>query len=199
MNSEGQMKNTNRRAWLVRALCTPLLLLGLTACHLEMYDQPKSTYLGQSDFFQDQSAMRPVVPNTVARGQVRVDEAATGRVGGLESGAYVETNPIPVTPELLARGAERYTIYCAVCHGAAGDGKGSGVYQLFRPRARSFYDADLVAEPDGYYYSVIVDGKGGMYSYASRIQNIEDRWAIIAHIRELQQNPPEEPQASAQP
>lgn len=143
--------------------------------------------------------MRPVVPNTVARGQVRVDTAATGLVGGVTGTEYVATNPVPVTPELLARGVERYNIYCSVCHGVAGDGKGSAVYNLFKPRPTSLYDARLVGEPDGYYYSVIVNGKGGMYSYASRVQNVEDRWAIIAHIRELQKNPPEAPQASVNP
>jgi cytochrome c len=46
----------------------------------------------------------------------------TGRESGKTN--YVELNPLPVTEKFMARGQERYEIYCAPCHGAAGDGNG---------------------------------------------------------------------------
>ncbi len=172
-----------RAGWLIAAA------LLMTACHLEMYDQAKFKPQRASDFFADGAAARPLVEHTVARGQLRIDATSTGRVDGDPNGAYLTTIPIQVTPELLARGAERYRIYCAVCHGANGNGRGQ-VGLLLNPRPPSFYDQRLLDMPDGQYYETIVNGKGTMYPYGYRIQNISDRWAIVAHIRELQKNPP---------
>jgi len=73
-----------------------------------------------------------------------------------------------------------------------GNGKGSAVYPQFNPKPASFYDPRIVAMPDGELFNVISNGRGIMYGYRSRIQTVEDRWAIIAYIRELQKNPPAE-------
>jgi hypothetical protein len=53
------------------------------------------------------------------------------------------------------------------------------------PPPPSFHTQRLRQEPDGYYYDVITNGFGKMYSYSSRIQP-EDRWAIVAYVRALQ-------------
>lgn len=42
----------------------------------------------------------------------------------LDAAAFVQNIPIEVTPELLARGQERFNIYCSVCHGYQGEGGG---------------------------------------------------------------------------
>jgi hypothetical protein len=39
--------------------------------------------------------------------------------------------------------------------------------------------------PIGYFFDVITNGYGVMYSYATRVEP-EDRWAIAAYIRALQ-------------
>jgi mono/diheme cytochrome c family protein len=179
-------------AKLVKLGWVVFMLLFTAACHLEMYDQPKYKALQSSDFFQDGAAMRPLVDNTVARDGLRTDELTTGRVGGAPDGAYLTDSPVPVTPELIARGQERWAINCAVCHGTVGNGRGSAVYPQFNPRPTSIYDQRLLDAPDGYFYNVIVNGRGAMFPYGSRVQNIEDRWAIIAYIREMQANPPAE-------
>ncbi|HWQ14340.1 MAG TPA: cytochrome c [Roseiflexaceae bacterium] len=176
---------------LVRVGWVAAMLLFTAACHLEMYDQPYNRPLSASDFYKDGASARPLVENTVARGQLRTDEASTGRAGGAPDGAYLTEIPIPVTPELIARGRERWGIYCAVCHGAAGDGRGSVVGPQLNPRPTSMYDQRVMALPVGSYYDTIVNGRGAMFQYGSRVQSIEDRWAIIAYIREMQKNPPQ--------
>lgn len=167
-------------------------MLFITACHLEMYDQAKYKPQQASEFYADGASVRPLVENTVARGQLRIDAVSTGRVDGDPAGEYVTEIPIQMTPELLERGAQRFAIYCAVCHGALGNGRGSTVGVLLNPRPPSFYDQLIVDQPVGQYYETIVNGKGTMYPYGYRIQSISDRWAIVAHIRELQKNPPAE-------
>jgi mono/diheme cytochrome c family protein len=161
-----------------------------TACHLDMYDQAKAKPLSKSDFFANGSSMRPLLPNTIARSQVAPDARTTGKVDG--TGDYVQDIPVEVTPDLIARGAQRFKIYCSACHGAKADGKGV-VSAQFKPNPPSFYDQRIVDMPNGYYFYVITNGKGAMYPYRSRIQNPDDRWAIIAYLRETQKNPPAKP------
>ena len=89
-----------------------------------------------------------------------------------------------VTRELVERGQERFHIYCAVCHGPAGDGNGMIVQRGFPPPP-SFSLERLRQAPVGHFYRVITDGYGIMFPYAARVAP-EDRWAIAAYIRALQ-------------
>jgi len=86
----------------------------------------------------------------------------------------------------LYRGKERYGIYCAVCHGEAGDGAGvtskygiAGIANLHAPN----FASDQYA--DGRLYDVITNGKGNMGAYGYNIP-VNDRWAIVAYVRALQ-------------
>jgi mono/diheme cytochrome c family protein len=162
--------------------------LFVSACHLDMYQQPKNKPLSSSDFFANGSSARPLLANTVARSQTAPDARTTGKTDG--TGDFVTDSPVPVTPELIARGQQRYAIYCSACHGAKADGKGT-VSGLLKPSPPSFFDQRIVDMPNGYYFDVITNGKGAMFQYRSRIQNPDDRWAIIAYIREMQKTPPE--------
>lgn len=174
---------------MVRLAILLVAVLFTSACHLDMYQQPKNKPLSESDFFPSGSSARPLLANTVARSQEFPDARTTGQEDG--AGAFVAEIPIPVTPELIARGQERFTIYCSACHGAKADGKGT-VSGLLKPPPPSFYDQRIVDMPNGYYFFVITNGKGAMFQYRSRIQDPNDRWAIIAYLREAQKTPPEQ-------
>jgi mono/diheme cytochrome c family protein len=92
--------------------------------------------------------------------------------------------PPPVTPALLARGRQRYDIYCEPCHDPLGDGDGIIVQRGF-PHPPSYHTDRLRSAPNQHFYDVITHGYGAMYSYASRVAPT-DRWAIVAYIRALQ-------------
>jgi hypothetical protein len=49
----------------------------------------------------------------------------------------------------------------------------------------SYHIDRLRQAPNGYFYDVIANGFGAMYSYSERIPP-NDRWAIIAYVRALQ-------------
>ena len=85
---------------------------------------------------------------------------------------------------MVARGKERYEIFCSACHGLTGNGDGMIVRRGFR-RAASFNDDHLRQAPVGHFFDAITNGWGAMPSYAHQIP-VEDRWAIIAYIRALQ-------------
>jgi mono/diheme cytochrome c family protein len=92
--------------------------------------------------------------------------------------------PIPVTPELVSRGQERFNIFCSPCHSYLGDGQGMIVKRGFR-QPPSFHIDRLRQAPVGHFFDVITNGFGAMPDYAEQITP-QDRWAIIAYIRALQ-------------
>ena len=89
---------------------------------------------------------------------------------------------------MIRRGGERYGIYCAVCHGASGDGNGItaayGVPVAANPNAK-LNAISPETYPDGRLFEVITAGNGQMGGYGANIP-VRDRWAIIAWIRTLQ-------------
>lgn len=92
----------------------------------------------------------------------------------------------PVSSDaLLARGRERYAIYCQPCHGDAGAGDGI-VARRTMPAPPSFLEPRLRQIAEAEIVRVITEGKGVMYSFAARVRP-DDRWAIAAHIKALQQ------------
>ena len=162
------------------SLWLPLLLLS-GGCRQDMHDQPKFKPYRGTDFFGDGRSARPLPEGTVARGHLREDaHLYTGRVNG----QLATTFPFPVTETVLARGRERYGIYCTPCHGLAGYGDGMVVARGYR-KAASLHVDRVRAEPPGYFYDVIANGFGAMPSYAAQIP-VEDRWAIVAYVRALQ-------------
>jgi len=146
-----------------------------------MYNQPKAKPDSETEFFNDGTSARPIPPHTVQRGDAREDEAF---YTGLTSEALVAQLPLRLTPELLSRGRGRFDIYCAICHGATGDGNGQVVQRGF-PAPPSYRVDRLRNAPIGHFYDVITNGYGVMYSYASDL-GPNDRWAIAAYIRALQ-------------
>jgi len=174
-------RRRGRHIWIL-AICHLLLGLATSACRRDMFSQPYSKPLAKSDFFQDnQMASRPLVPHTVARGNLQDDEAFyTGRIGT----NLVETFPFPVTREVLERGRQRFDIYCAPCHGRTGDGDGM-IPQRGFPAPPSYHIDRLRQAPVGHFFDVMTRGYGIMYSYAARVEP-SDRWAVAAYIRALQ-------------
>jgi mono/diheme cytochrome c family protein len=158
------------------ALCC--LMIG---CRRDMYNQPKGKPLAENVFFKDEAIARPIPPHTVVRGDAREDSALST---GLTNGMLVAQLPIELTPELLARGRERYEIHCAVCHGLTGEGNGEIVKRGF-PAPPTYHVDRLRNAPIGHFYDVITNGYGVMYPYATRVAPA-DRWAIAAYIRALQ-------------
>ena len=164
----------------------PLMVLitvagfAIGGCRQQMADQPHRRPLEHSDFFADGMASRPVEPGTVARTRSEPTEQLSGRAAG----KLADTFPFQVTMEVLARGQERYEIFCSPCHDRLGNGQGMIVRRGFTP-ARSFHDPRLRDAPAGHFFEVITQGFGPMPSYANQLSE-HDRWAVVAYIRALQ-------------
>jgi hypothetical protein len=158
-----------------------LAVLALAGCRQDMQDQPRFKPLAESDFYSDLRSARPPVEGTVARGQLHEDTYFYSGKLGNNPGDYM---PFPVTGDVLARGRERFNIYCAPCHSRTGDGNGMIVQRGFRAPP-SYHTERLRKAPLGYFFDVMTEGFGAMPEYASQIP-ARDRWTIVAYIRALQ-------------
>ena len=92
---------------------------------------------------------------------------------------------------LFQRGKHQFNVYCAACHGTSGRGGiGIDAHGIMGAYGLSVAPADLTgnslhSQPDGQLFNTIGNGKGQMSGYANQIA-IQDRWAIVAHLRVLQ-------------
>jgi mono/diheme cytochrome c family protein len=182
----------SRALALLIALSAPLGLQGcLRGCssseppvliNFSMFNQPKYKAQAESKFFYDGKTMRPPVPGTIARGHLHEDLV---QVTGMDpDGKPVAKSPVATDEALLARGAERYGIYCQPCHDERGEGKGVLSERAKVPTA-NLMDKKVVEMPDGQIFDTITNGKGLMASYRYPIV-AHDRWAIIAYVRSMQ-------------
>lgn len=153
-----------------------VLAAGCDHLHQDMGNQPKNKPLSPSEFFADGRSERMPVENTVSRDALDNDELVVAK----DSNNF----PLPVNQALLDRGEERYKIYCSPCHGLQGDGNGMVAMRGMK-HPPSYHDDRLRQSPNGYFYDVITNGFGQMYSYSAQIPP-RDRWAIVAYVRALQ-------------
>lgn len=176
-----------------------------------MHAQQRYNSQATSRFFSDGRSMRVPPQGTIARfpgGANAVysdfsvardegfDDDRVNRGMEPDSNTFVATIPGEVAGspdnarQLVQRGRERYGIYCAPCHGDAGDGRGivflrgqGGRYTY--PQPPTFHDERLRHMPDGQLFATITNGVRNMPSYAAQIAP-RDRWAIVSYVRALQ-------------
>ena len=162
------------------ALAAATLLAGCENGVRNMYTQARDDPLAPSPLWPDGRSSRPLEADTVAFSAGPLAETSSGRQGIIPSPA---SGPV-YTAAALERGRQEFGIYCAPCHGPAGDGDGYITHRGF-PHPPSYYSESLREAPDSLFYDVITHGYGIMYSYGDRIAP-PDRWDIVAYIRALQ-------------
>ena len=151
-------------------VCAVLLL---SACDdVSMTQQKRYGTFSRAALFENGSEAQPLPEGVVAEGDV-------------ERKSRTQQRP-QISAGLLARGRERYDIYCSPCHGLSGKGDGIIVQRGF-PAPPSYHSSRLRAAPAAHFFDVITGGHGVMFSYAARVDP-GDRWAIVAYIRALQES-----------
>lgn len=149
----------------------------------DMDDQSKYKPQTESDFFSDGRADRLPVQATIARGFLKDDDHYhLGKDGDGWATGFPER--LDINNDFLVTGQKKYTVYCAVCHGGAGDGNGvtKSRGMIVTP---SYHNARLRDMPEGEVFNTITNGKGLMGYYKDKL-SVEERWAVIAYVRALQ-------------
>lgn len=159
--------------------------------------QAKYLPQGQNEFFADGRNDRPVIPGTAGRGygwDIKevfspdytdpVSLNPTLYSGKDADGQWHRGFPIEVTDEVMHLGQQKFTIFCAVCHGAGGDG--NGITKQFGMAATpTYHDDRLRGMAEGEIFNTITHGKNLMGAYGMKLRP-EERWAVIAYVRALQ-------------
>ena len=174
----------------------------------DMDNQAKVKAQSSSDFFADGMGARKPVAHTMPMGYSLPSVSAqdggyttfgfthgndyynTGRFGDFWGDGFPEQ--VEVDEALIRRGKERFGIYCAICHGANGDGKGVtsnfGVANIADLHLPQFVDpSNGQYRTNGSLFNTIANGQGLMSGYGTNIV-IRDRWAIVAYLRAVQKN-----------
>jgi mono/diheme cytochrome c family protein len=150
----------------------------------------------ESKFFADGRTDRLPVTGTVPHGRSADPDGAGNDnatflhaddfryLGKNADGTFARGFPLPVDAALLARGRNRFEIYCQPCHGALGDGNGiTKTYGMVS--TASYHDDRLRHMAEGEIFNTITNGKNTMMSYADKLSP-DERWAVIAYLRALQ-------------
>jgi mono/diheme cytochrome c family protein len=156
--------------------------------------QPKLRPQEPNSFFANGVSSQFAPPGTIGRSEPI--QTASGDVyrfedspvnSGLLTGTtnFIETNPLRIDAKLLARGHERFDIYCSPCHGKLGDGNGITKKIGDMPGVANLHDKRIVEMTDGEIFHTVTHGKGLMGAYGP-LMPAEDRWAVIAYLRALQ-------------
>jgi len=156
----------------------------------DMGNQPKYLLQQRNPVFADGRAQRPLVPGTLARGDLQEDPFF---YQGQINGQWATTFPpqIQINDTLLRRGQQRFNIYCSVCHGLGGAGDGivsAHAMNLETPgwvQPTSLHDPLVKGRENGHIFNTITKGIRSMPPYGDQIPPA-DRWAIIAYVRSLQ-------------
>ncbi len=132
-------------------------------------------------FFATRSATRAPLEHTVPRyGEIY-------RPTTPEEAEEEYRNTLPNNAITLARGKNRYGVYCTPCHGASGEGEGS-----VAARSVTLKPPSLIAEAalarshsDARLFHIISAGQNIMPGYRDKLKEV-DRWAVVNYIREMQ-------------
>jgi hypothetical protein len=131
----------------------------------------------------DNRTMREPVEGTIPREAIPYPYPA-GLEGRTMAAMFLDS-PLSLNDDILDEGRELYNVFCANCHGVAGDGKGvlhtSGKY-IIPPT--SLITDNVKAYAPGEIYHVISTGWGVMGPHGSLIRP-DDRWKIIAFVEQI--------------
>jgi cytochrome c5 len=156
----------------------------------DMFNQDRYNPQAESQLFSDGRTMRMPVLGTVPREREIDPELGQGRLP--DDSDYVAEVPPAIAQRfggaqaMIARGLERYDIYCRPCHDGTGAGRGTVVTRSnWQPPPPSFHHDRIRQMPDGQLFATITRGVRTMPSYGAFIP-VNDRWAIVSYVRALQ-------------
>ncbi len=174
--------------------------------NMDMQEKGKAYRRDSTGLFADGRTSRLPVEGTIAQGHL--DEDLLWEEGTDDKVEPTKAFPANVKEQWdtqVARGQNRAQIYCAPCHGAALDGKGTvaglaldGGPRLTVPPPDLHIERIAKDMVVGKIYSAIRNGvnAGNMPSYAAQIP-VADRWAIVAYVKaeQMKKDPsvPQEP------
>lgn len=146
-----------------------------------MYESVGYETYQESDAFANGIAAQLPAEGSIPRGY-KFYEIEDSNEGYLQAKAEL-TNPVKDFKYDQLRAKELYEIYCGICHGNRGNGKGKLVDREKILGVPSYDDAGR-AITEGSVYHVIYYGLNTMGAYKNQL-NEEERWQVTTYVMEL--------------
>ncbi len=102
--------------------------------------------------------------------------------------AIKQPNPVKSSSESLARAKKWWTLDCAMCHGADGNGKGETATDMKLKLADFTDPSTLKDRTDGEIFYIIKNGHNDMPPEGPRIK-VEENWDLVNYVRSLAKKP----------
>jgi cytochrome c553 len=149
-----------------------------------MYESVGYETYAESDAFNSPTGNKgneaqPVPDGAIKRGFQPYDYPNTTE--GYELAKLNSKSPLDSISSDIKKGQELYDIYCAICHGSAGNGKGWLVTQEKFLGVPSYKDRVIT---EGSIFHVVTYGLNSMGSHANQLDT-EERWQVAAYVQKL--------------
>ncbi len=173
-----------------------LLTIIVTVSCTRDYSKRNIQYMPDTDMYQsvpyEPYGINPTASDSMAAKLPPVGSVAIGHapyaypdtMEGYQQAKDSLKSPIPVNESNLVRGKYLYDIYCAICHGDKGDGKGKLVQRGKFFGVPNYKDRDITI---GSVYHVIYYGRNMMGSHASQLLE-KERWQVAQYVMKLKEN-----------
>ena len=169
-----------------------VMLVGLVSCQENgrpnyqympnMYESVGYETYQESDAFANGVEGQLPAEGTIPRGDFMPYEIENTNEG-FELAKATLTSPLDSSQVDFEEAKVLYDIYCGICHGSKGNGKGKLVEREKILGIPSYDDVGR-AITTGSIYHVIYYGKNTMGSYANQLSETE-RWQVVAYVEKL--------------
>lgn len=165
------------------------IAMAATSCHNtskpnyqympNMYESTAYETYAESDAFKNGKEGQLPPDGTIRRGFEVYEYPNT--TAGYEAAKASLVSPLKPEEKDMEKAKALFDVYCAICHGAAGDGKGKLVKQEKFLGVPSYKDRVIT---EGSVFHVETYGLNAMGSHANQLSTHE-RWLVAAYVMEL--------------
>jgi mono/diheme cytochrome c family protein len=149
-----------------------------------MYESVAYETNAESDAFNSPTGLKGKVGQLPPTGSIKrgfVPYEYPNTTAGYEAAKANLKSPLDSTAVDMEKAKGLFDIYCAICHGTAGDGQGKLVKQQKFLGVPNYKDRQIT---EGSIFHVQTYGLNSMGSYANQL-NQHERWMVAAYVLEL--------------
>ena len=176
----------------MKSLFKIVALVGLSVMATSCFDKSKPNYqffpnmyegvsyetYSESDAFKNGKEAQLVPEGAIKRGFVPYEIENSPEGYALSKSMKSPLDSISHNPE---KGKELYNIYCAICHGDKGNGKGKLVEREKFLGVPGYKDREIT---EGSIFHVVTYGLNSMGSHANQLSQ-EERWQVADYVLKL--------------
>lgn len=144
-----------------------------------MYEAVSYETYSEHDVFKGGVEAQTPVKGSIKRGFVPYEIPNTPEGYALAKASL--KSPLDSLSLNAEKGKELFNIYCAICHGEKGDGKGNLVVKEKFLGVPNYKDREIT---EGSIYHVITYGLNSMGSHANQLSQ-EERWQVTDYVLKL--------------